>query len=71
MVRFKSHPLSNVLLMNIHLLSSNVMTSLTNAFNNATKPKDLGAHLLWHNNQYNNTKLATSLEMYQHHYTNT
>jgi hypothetical protein len=45
MVRFKSHPLSNVLFMKIHLLSSNVMTSLTNAFKNATKPKDLVAHL--------------------------
>jgi hypothetical protein len=37
MVRSKSHPLSNLILMNIHIPFSSVMTSLTNAFNNPKK----------------------------------
>jgi hypothetical protein len=48
-VRYKSHPLSNVLLINIHLFTSSTMKSSTNTFKNPTKVKDLVAHLLLHN----------------------
>lgn len=72
MLRSKSHPLSNLIFMNIHLPFSSVMKSLTNAFNNPKNKIKLVHTFLLHNNwQYNyNIRPPTSLKMYQHQYNN-
>jgi hypothetical protein len=44
-MRFKSHPLLDVLFMNIHLPTLSIMTSSTNEFRIPTNAKDLVAHL--------------------------